>query len=760
MSAHELHMAELLEQYLGELETNPNAQPPKGLDPDMIRAVQKMETYFRSPEPGPEFTASLRAQIDRAAVQQNARAKQNAPRRGFLSLPRWSLAGIAAAILIAFVALAMWTAQPASVNAQELLNHARSAASDLNSVKVKSFAMVQETFDVVADVPNVPPLGNTRGEIKTWYAGPTRWRIEMQHETTNQPQYKTLTVADGAAQFDYNVNENTVTIQNAESRSFPSPSVLSLDFLQQDMSNCYEPKVVGEETIAGRAAYKVDMGIAKCRSAAAPELNGPHTIWLDKKTFFVLKSEIRALNGNDITSSMQVTSIQYNQDLPKDLFTFTPPANAQVNDMRPKPAPGAQEYQAQLSALAQRVAYPIFAPTQLPNDLQPRAPQWNEIENQIQLAYVPADEANTNSVAEQHGVNIVEKRADYETMRTWTDGAQEFALDGAQGWIRRGDYGPNIGTGSNSAAYVVRDGTLISISSFTIAPDALMDIAKSLQTVEGSHAPLPNPIAPTLKELRAQADYPILVPTYVPEGLTPAPPTQNQIEYFRADGTLALVVANARQGEGGMQEPRFKGEMVALSNGNEVHQLLFEPQIIILWWIQDGGYTSLEGHGIAREEMLNIAASMSDTAELGETQAPPAQPTPTNVPAPAFKILRPTWLPEEMKIIETNVPTPNGQGTGIKIRFDPHPDDTPHDMLTLTEMPKEFFEAYDDPQMVKQNIGGRDVSIIKRGEGCVTYMWIQNELALTLTNPYDPPGEPGQVRYTCEQMEKTIASIQ
>lgn len=759
MSAHELHQPELLEQYLNELETNPHVQPPQELDAELARAVQKMETHFAA-EPDPQFVASLRAAIERAAVQQNARPK-NYSRSGIFSLPRWSFVGGAAALVIAIVALAVWGTRPASVNAQELLNNARSAASDLNSVGVKSFEMVQASFDLVVDDPTAPPTRETRGVTKTWYAGASRWRIETQYETTNQPPYMNISIADGAAQWDYNVNANTVLVQPADAHSFPSPSVLSLDFLQQDMSNCYDPKVVGEETIAGRAAYKVDMGIAKCRSASAPQLNGPHTIWLDKETFFVLKSEIRALNSDQITSSMQVTPIRYNIDLPNELFTFTPPADARVNDMRPKPAPGAQEFQAQLSALAQQVDYPIFAPTSLPNGLEPRAPVLNEIENQIELAYVPLDEAATNTLPDQRGVSIIEKRADYETLRNWTDGAEPFALDGAQGWLRRGDFDPNVGTGSNSAAYVLRDGTLIAISSFTIAPEQLVQIAKSLERVEGSHAPLPNPTPPTLKELRAQADYPILIPTYVPEGLTPAPPTQNQIEYYRADGSLALIVGNNKQGEGGMeQEPRFQGEMVALPNGRAVHQLLYDPEIVILWWNQNGGYTVLEGHGIAREEMLKIAASMSSTAEVGETQAPPAQPTPTRVPAPSFKILRPTWLPEEMAITERNVPTPDGKGAGIEIRFDPHPDGTPHDVLTLTEMPKEFAETPDDPQMVKQNIGGRAVSIIKRGMGCVTYMWMQDDVALTLTDPYDPPGEPGQVRYSCEQMERVIASIQ
>ncbi len=763
MNAREQELADLLDQYLDELETNPNVTPPQELGRTAATA-QKMRAHLAA-EPNPKFAAALRAQIERAAEMQNARAPQPPPRRRTVSAARWSFAGIAAALVVGSIALAFWATRPPSVNAEELLTNARSAARDLNKVNVKSFAMIQETYDARADDPNAPPTRATRGEIKTWYAGPTRWRIESQQAATNQPLYKTIQVADGDAQYDFDVNNNTVNVQVAESKSFPSPSAASLDFLRQDFSNCYEPNVVGEETIAGRAAYKVDMGIAKCRSAAAPALNGPHTIWLDKKTFFVLKSEIRALTGDAVTSSMAVTAIDYNQALPNDLFTFTPPADAKINDMRPKPAPSAQEYQTQLSALAARVEFPLFAPAELPNGLVPRAPQWNEIEKQIELAYVPAAQADTNSLAQQDGVSILEKRADYETLRGWSDGAEPFALDGAQGWIRRGDFDPSVGTGSNSAATVLRDGTLLLISSFRVKPDALIELAKTLQTVPGSHAPAPNPTAPTLQALRAQADYPILIPTYVPDDLTPAPPMQNEIDYYRADGTKALMVQNAKQGAGAMeQESRFQGELVELPNGRVAHQLLFnadanQPTIVILWWVQDGGYTALESHGIARDETLKIAASMSSAAELGKTHAPPVQPTPTAAPAPAFQILRPTWLPEKMTVVERNIPTPDGKGAGIEIHFDPHPDSAPHDTLTLTEMPKAFAESFNDPQFQKKDIGGRDVTFNKIGSGCVMYSWVQGDVALRLTNAYDPPGEPGQVRYTCEQMEKIIALI-
>lgn len=618
MSAQNERMAELLEHYLNELETDPNAQAPEGLDPQMIDFIQRMNAHFDAPEPNPAFVASLGETLDREATRLARTADTSKPApRGVSWLPRWSFIGVGLALVIVLGVLAFLATRPPSVSAQELLEHARSAAGDLNSVGVKSFEMTQTSFDLLVDDPNTPPSRSSKGETKTWYVGPTRWRIETKSQASNEPPYHALTVSDGQAQWDYNANDATVNVQTADEHSFPSPSVLSLDFLSQDMSNCYDPKVVGEETIAGRAAYKVYLGPAKCRSASIWWLNGPHTIWLDKETFFVLKSEILAENSDQISSQVLVTNIQYNLDLPADLFTFTPPADAKINDMRPKPAPTASEYQTQLQALTPRVEFPIFVPEPLPSNLVALAPNWNEVDGQVELGYVPANQLNANGLPDSFGILIYEKRADYDLVRNWTDGAEQIEVNGNQGWVRRGDFDPSSGTGSNSAVMVLRDGVLVSISSFRLAPDVLLAVAKSLQTVKGSHAPLPNPTPPTMAEIRAQVDYPYFVPTYVPEGLTPLPPTRTQLEYTRGDGTIALIVQNAKQGEGGMETyPKSQAQKVALANGAEALEMGANADITILWWYQENGYIALEGHNLSQAEMVKIADSMSSTAEL------------------------------------------------------------------------------------------------------------------------------------------------
>ncbi|MHB1161305.1 MAG: RNA polymerase sigma factor [Chloroflexota bacterium] len=166
------------------------------------------------------------------------------------------------------------------------------------------------------------------------------------------------------------------------------------------------------------------------------------------------------------------------------------------------------------------------------------------------------------------------------------------------------------------------------------------------------------------------------------------------------------------------------------------------------------------------EELVKVAASLEPVPgshaplpDLGPLEPRAARPTPTPVPAPKFNALRPAWLPEQMAVREQYEPDPTGKGSQLVIGFDPRPEDArPHDVLTLTEMSKGAMPsgARPDPEETRETMGGRDVRVTSRGENWITLTWVQGEVALTLTNPYDPPGQP---RYTPEQLRKIVESI-
>lgn len=707
------------------------------------------------------------------------------------AVPTLALAVLAtAAVLIAiFLAAGYFGGAPRAVQALDILDKAARVASDPGTLGVQSVEMTRSFWAKRID-PRLGPAGEVRSELHLWWQAPNRWRMEFrQTEPASAAMSEpNVNVSDGQTVWESYGGQKMVTINNWEPgmdiiRGFlavgtvkmlsgaESADQLDLASLLKDARQCYDPKLLGEDTVAGRPAYVIDLGPSRCPSASAVGMNGRQVIWVDKETFFGLKSEQYSQKPEEgLIAAQEVTSVRYNSQIDASLFTFVPPAGAIVRDYRPKPAPTASEFQSQLQALAQQVDFPVFVPQRVPGGLQPRQPRLDP-EFGLELAYVPSEEVEQDSPASRNGLSIVQLRATYDLVSRWTESAETVRIGAASGWVRRG-FRDVKGGGSDSAAMVVRDGTMISVSSFGIAPEELIAVAASLQPVPGGHEPLPNPVAPSIDEIRQRASFKVLLPGYVPAGLKPEPPVPGQqagsdrieamnIIFHNADGAAALKLTESPPREpSSMAMPMLSAPEVVIKDGIIGH-LMEAPsaQTSLLWWEQEGTFVALETRVLPKEELLRIAASMSATASLGETELPITRPTPTPVPAPKFTILRPTWLPEPMTVREQYEAGPEAYGSSVIIGFDPRPNDRePHSVLLLTERPKAMVgsKGQPDPQEIHENIGGHEVTIIKRGDNCITYWWEVGEVALSLTNPYDPPGHP---RYSCDELRRVVESI-
>jgi outer membrane lipoprotein-sorting protein len=158
------------------------------------------------------------------------------------------------------------------------------------------------------------------------------------------------------------------------------------------------------------------------------------------------------------------------------------------------------------------------------------------------------------------------------------------------------------------------------------------------------------------------------------------------------------------------------------------------------------------------DERAGIQAGSKSTPIPSPTSAD--APTPnihrqlstTPTPQLSFDLLLPAWLPEEM------TSSVQVDGKFVTLSFDPRPNDAPHSVLTLLEMPAALILPGGDPgpQATREHIGEYDVTIIWRGQDCITFEWNMGDLHLQLTNPYDPPGQP---RYSCDQLRRIVESI-
>ena len=754
MSEHEQQQAELLETYWTALAQDATAAPPEELDAKLAATVQRLERRLHPPEPGSLFAAQLQRQLE---VQTAAPVR----RRNVSSLTltrRWSLAGLAMAgvLVIVLVGFYLWMGRPQPVSAQEIVQRAQASVRSPTATGVQSFVLTQTQR--TAPIPRMKAMLGLKddevilSETRRWYQAPNRWRNEFQQKIVTpdgkEASHSTFVlVSDGADVWQYNSEGNNVIVNRLEPDmngkdqiSLFGRDIGDLNALFQQASTCFDPKVTGSAIMAGRAAYVIDLGPTKCPSASAAEMNGRQVIWVDKETFFVLKQELHSIDSDQIIMTSEVTQIQYNVPIDPAQFTFTPPAGATVADNRPKPAPTTDQFQQQLAQLAKQVEFPIFVPTYLPPGLAPRQPKIDPMMGSlVAISYFPIDEPDKDSTASRmKGLTIQEQRATNSLVARWTEGAEPTVIANGKGWLRRGVHNVD-GTGSDSSALVLRGGTLIAVSSFAIWPEELVKVAASLEPVPGGHAPLPNPTPPSLAELRQRVSFPIFVPTYVPAGLTPEPPVGGEqpgenveIRYHTADGAVALDVVNGALNccPGLLM---LKGEDVKLPDGISarlIRERTNQYGGMTLWWQRDGTSLVISGPELTQDDLVKIAASMSKTADLGQTEMPKARPTPTPVPTPTFTLLRPTWLPEPMTVREQYEPGSPEFGSWVTLGFDPRPGDEPHSVLTLVEMPKAMISrgGSPDPQASQETIGGYDVTIVRRGQNCITLEWQVGEL--------------------------------
>ena len=470
--------------------------------------TQTFANFCESPAPEADFVSRLERQLIQKqsnSLQKSDSQPSQVEKRWqriamLLSQRKWQTGLILGLLMLALLSLFIFR-RPQPVDAQSILARAQLVAGDLQANGINSFEMVSETANYLnkfdGSISETPAI---KSQMHTWYQLPNHWRYELRFlDDTNQefdlsPQ---VTVADGKLIWSFDPNQNTLQIndglfgtggKDGEAGLYGTNGDLQTILLS--FSQCFSPSLQADngEGIAGRKTYQIFLGVSKCPSGAAAAFNGAQTLWIDQKTFFILKWETRDSNNKQLVQSMDVIEIEYNPNLSPSLFTFIPPQGAHVLDNR-----------------------------------------------------------------------------------------------------------------SNSS----QNGSV------------------STQT-----------------------------PTFI---VTPGP-------------------------------------------------------------------------------------DMSSTAAVTQTPQLP------------FSVLKPSWLPEEMR------ESMQVDGQIVTLRYDPNPDGPPHALIALIEIPAALVDAggAQDPQTSQEQIGDREVTVVRRGQECTNFTWYEKDLQLSFNNVYDPPGH---LRYSCDQMRKVIESI-
>ncbi len=149
---------------------------------------------------------------------------------------------------------------------------------------------------------------------------PNQFRFESRVQTV---------VSDGASAWNY-TPENEQVLLSSYDRAKGDRSYEKLLFdliLLGGYEDRYVPRLAGEERVDGSRCYRVELTARVTESYIARV-----TLWVDRKLWLVRRAEY--LNLNEDVTTYDISRLKVDGKLKPDLFTFVPPVDVEVIDLR------------------------------------------------------------------------------------------------------------------------------------------------------------------------------------------------------------------------------------------------------------------------------------------------------------------------------------------------------------------------------------------------------------------------------------------
>jgi outer membrane lipoprotein-sorting protein len=194
--------------------------------------------------------------------------------------------------------------------------------------------------------------------VEVWEKKPNKFRAEVL-ETSDPELSGAVSVADGHQVWMYQPSQNEVLAGEVGpgEPSSPREMIQFVDEVIQRVLDTSDVKLVGEEEVASRATYKLELTPKDDEEAFLPV--GKATLWVDQERWIVLQAHF---NGEILGEGwMRVRSFEFNTGLGDDLFRFEIPEGAQVTnieDKRPTPIT--------LDEARAQADFPLLLPSYLP----------------------------------------------------------------------------------------------------------------------------------------------------------------------------------------------------------------------------------------------------------------------------------------------------------------------------------------------------------------------------------------------------------
>jgi outer membrane lipoprotein-sorting protein len=207
----------------------------------------------------------------------------------------------------------------------------KTTAEDIVAKIQETAASTQDAHAVLTADVNVQGIEmSVKAEV--WEKMPNKARAVV-IESSDEKYAGTTMVSDGQQAWLYEPARNLVTTGSMGEVEMPIPQEMltSLQDVIQQMLDASNVELVGEETVAGRASYKLTLSPSEDGGQQLFPGNGTATLWVDKEQWFILKAVYDG--GTFGQGTMEVQSFELNTGLSDELFTFQPPEGAKVIDI-------------------------------------------------------------------------------------------------------------------------------------------------------------------------------------------------------------------------------------------------------------------------------------------------------------------------------------------------------------------------------------------------------------------------------------------
>ena len=294
--------------------------PIEGLDASLASDLQDL---YAAPVPAMPFTPA-------AAIQGGLlpRLLRHTWR------PASALGAAALAIAAVLVGPSLWSGE-SQVNAETIFART-SAAAQSNAP-----AAGPQSYHLVATTESGPGAPST---TETWYVDADHQRFENEYTGDGSPDFGvSIDGADGWMYGDFGGTYRAVHGPASElGGSFsiqPGGGIDLGQVLGQYEGGCQKAEQDGEDTVAGRAAYRIVVSpdINSCPGfqgdpAALAAKFGTLVIDVDKETFLPLRTE-QMSDGSLPPYTYTVTEIQVGEEIPDSTFVYTAPPGVTVVDV-------------------------------------------------------------------------------------------------------------------------------------------------------------------------------------------------------------------------------------------------------------------------------------------------------------------------------------------------------------------------------------------------------------------------------------------